>query len=324
MATITLMKGIVEDTYRGLTSTPKYLLPRNLYDDRGSRIFQDIMAMPEYYLTNCEEEIFRTQKQSILDSISFGNRYFDLIELGSGDGMKTRILLSYFQQMGVNFSYIPVDISAKANRMLKDNLRSSVPDLNVEPRTGNYFDVLAQMQKNSAVPKTILFLGANIGNFSVHETRKFLSEIARLSNPGDKLLIGFDLKKSPAVIMEAYHDRHGHTRRFNLNHLTRINRELGADFITDNFEHHTSYDPVSGALRSFLVSKKDHTVTLKDPDMKISFKKWEPLYMELSQKFSLSDINELANENGFRVLHHFLDSRGYFTDSLWEIKNVQR
>lgn len=322
MTSITALKGIAEETRQGLTSSPKYLLPKNFYDDNGSRIFQDIMGMPEYYLTDCETEIFSTLKQSIMEAFTSTPPTFDLIELGSGDGVKTKILLSHFINQGVSFKYIPVDISEEANKMLKDGLKASIPQLYVEPKTGNYFNVLKEMSLNGQHPRIFMFLGANIGNFSHHEVRKFLSELGRIVRPGDKLFIGFDLKKSPEIIMKAYSDEHGHTRRFNLNHLTRINRELGADFNPENFEHHTSYNPISGAVRSYLVSQKAHTVNIKHVGLEVGFKQWEPIYMELSQKYNLHDIDQLANENGFSVIHNFVDSRGYFADSLWELKTT--
>lgn len=315
---VDLKGGIAEDTLLGLTSRNKYLLPRYFYDDKGSKIFQDIMNMPEYYLTDCEFEIFNTQKSAILEALSESNKPFELVELGSGDGSKTKILLSYFLRQHTNFKYLPIDISAHANEVLKADLQQALPQLVLEPKTGDYFDVLEEIQFADTRLKVILFLGANIGNFSPRESLEFLSKVARFSNVGDKLLIGFDLKKSPSVIMDAYDDPHGHTRNFNLNHLRRLNRELGANFDLNKFEHQTTYSPVTGAVKSFLVSKDNQMVELKKLNIQVRFSQWEPIFMELSQKYNLQDIEKIANESGFKVTRNFIDSRGYFVDSLWE------
>ncbi len=132
-----------------------------------------------------------------------------------------------------------------------------------------------------------------------------------------ELLIGFDMKKSPEVIIKAYNDPHGHTKRFNLNHLVRLNNELDADFIPENFEHQTVYNPVSGAVKSFLISKIEQTVDIPALEQKIHFDKWEPIFMELSRKFDQRAIETIATEHGFQVEHQFTDRRNYFVNSLW-------
>jgi uncharacterized SAM-dependent methyltransferase len=170
----------------------------------------------------------------------------------------------------------------------------------------------------SGVPKVILFLGSNIGNFSDEQLSVFLSQLSAFAHKGDKVMIGFDLKKSPDIIMKAYDDPHGHTRDFNLNLLTRLNRELDADFELNNFEQHTEYSSETGAVKSFLVSKKEQTVHFEVLNKSFNFKQWEPIFMELSRKFDLETIETLATKHGFRVKEHFTDSRNYFVDSLWE------
>ena len=167
------------------------------------------------------------------------------------------------------------------------------------------------------IRKIILFLGSNIGNFTNNEIDLFLNQLAGFTNKGDKVLIGFDLKKSPEVIMKAYNDQHGNTRKFNLNHLARLNKELYADFNLGNFEQHTKYNPVTGEVKSFLVSKTDQTVRIGAIGQSFRFKKWEPVFMELSRKFDLETIENMAQENGFKVEQHFTDKRNYFVDSLW-------
>lgn len=313
----TLISEISKDTLRGLSATPKFLLSKYFYDDRGSKIFQDIMEMPEYYLTDCEFEIFTTYQQQIAELFYEGVQAFDLIELGSGDGLKTKILLQYLVDNSVNFHYIPIDISHKANFDLVNSLKDELPLLNVSAKTGDYFQEVKKVNGYSGLRKVFLFLGSNIGNFSDVENDRFFSQLSKLCHTGDKLLIGFDLKKSPGVIIKAYDDPHGHTRRFNLNHLVRLNKELDADFIPENFEHQTVYNPVSGAVKSFLVSKTEQAVDIPALEQKIHFDKWEPIFMELSRKFDQRAIETIAAEHGFQVEHQFTDRRNYFVNSLW-------
>lgn len=314
----TIISDIAKDTLKGLSSNPKFLLSKYFYDDKGSTIFQDIMHMPEYYLTKCEFEIFSTYRKQISHAFYDAVQEFDLIELGSGDGLKTKILLQELIDQSVNFEYIPVDISHKANIELVKSLKEELPFLNVNAKTGDYFSEVKRLNGSSQLRKAILFLGSNIGNFSEDEISRFFNQLSELCHRGDKVLIGFDLKKSPVVIMKAYNDSYGHTRRFNLNYLERLNRELDADFDVTQFEQHTSYNPFSGEVKSFLISQKNQTVAVGALEKSFNFKQWEPVFMELSRKFDLETIEGLANKYGFKVEEHFTDRRNYFVDSLWE------
>jgi dimethylhistidine N-methyltransferase len=276
------------------------------------------MQMPEYYLTDCELEIFTTQKEQIIDAFVKDNLMFELIELGSGDGMKTKVLLNSLVNRALKFRYIPIDISRIANKQLVESLASEIPALKVHAQTGDFFRVMKKLNGYSGVPKVILFLGSNIGNFSDEQLNVFLSQLSEFAHKGDKVMIGFDLKKSPDIIMKAYDDPHGHTRDFNLNLLNRLNRELGADFELSNFEQHTEYNSETGAVKSFLVSKKDQTVHFEVLNESFNFNQWETIFMELSRKFDLKTIESLAIKHGFRVEENFTDCRNYFVDSLWE------
>jgi dimethylhistidine N-methyltransferase len=312
-----LLTELASDTLRGLSSNPKYLLSKYFYDDAGSAIFQDIMNMPEYYLTDCEHEIFSNQTKEITHAICDDALGFNLVELGSGNGLKTKILLKHLVGKSVKFQYTPVDISAKVNNELIESLKSKLPSLKVEAKTGDYFRKLKNLNGHDSIPKIILFLGSNIGNFSDNETDEFLNFLSTYTNSGDKVLIGFDLKKSPKIIMDAYNDPHGHTRRFNLNHLVRLNRELDADFDIGQFEQHTIYDPKTGNVKSFLVSKTEQKVYVGLLEQLFHFRQWETIFMERSRKFDLSTIEKLAEKSGFNVAQNFTDKRNYFVDSLW-------
>jgi L-histidine Nalpha-methyltransferase len=310
--------GFATDTFKGLSSRRKYLLPKYFYDEAGTLIFQKIMNMPDYYLTACEYEIFTTYKEYMSNIFREGSERFDLIELGSGDGIKTRILLEELVGRGAHLRFVPVDISPTATEQLTGSLRKSLPELQVEPLTGDYFHLTGRI--NGSSRKVILFLGSNIGNFPDEELDLFLKQLSGITSPGDKAVIGFDLKKSPATIMNAYDDRRGLTAKFNLNHLTRINRELQADFDLDMFEHYTEYNPVSGALKSYLISKIEQRVFVEALAQSFLFRKWEPVFMELSRKFELEAIESLADNYGFEVERHLTDRLDYFTDSIWTKK----
>ena len=317
--------NFASDVLEGLSAAPKFLSSKYFYDDEGSRLFQEIMKLPEYYLTGAEFEIFSTQAKEIYEAFTDNEnngseiKSFDLIELGAGDGTKTAVLIDYFLKCNADFTYIPIDISAEAQRRLTEGFRAKFPDLSVRTEVGDYFEILETLKDVSRKPKTILFLGSNIGNFSHAESVEFFKKLAGVMNPKDSLFIGFDLQKDPRTILRAYDDSLGVTARFNLNLLARINRELGGDFNLENFSHYAVYRPVECAARSFLISRERQTVCVAALNRSFEFDAWEPIFMEISQKYNLEMIEELASESGFRVVRNFFDNRNFYTDSLWKI-----
>ncbi|MGI8554781.1 MAG: L-histidine N(alpha)-methyltransferase [Pyrinomonadaceae bacterium] len=306
------------DVRRGLSATPKFLSSKYFYDDAGSRLFQQIMDLPEYYLTRTEAEIFSSQKKEITESFTAGRQSFDLIELGAGDGAKTSILIDYFLSQKIDFTYSPVDISGEAIETLTTKFRNLFPDLSIKPRRGDYFHILETLKTESARAKIILFLGSNIGNFSRASAIAFFKQLRAVINEKDLLFVGFDLQKNPSVILDAYNDKQGVTAAFNLNLLTRVNRELGADFDIRKFFHYAAYNPAKGAARSFLMSGEEQKVSIKSLNQEFYFKKWEPVYMEISQKYTPEMIEQFAAESGFEIVRNFFDREVYFVDSLWK------
>ncbi len=304
------------DVIKGLTSDPKFLQSKYFYDDNGSRIFQEIMQMPEYYLTDSEFEILSMQSEQIIDSVDFKEPY-KIIELGAGDGFKTFKLLEYLTSKKVDFTYVPIDISAEALKLLSEKLKVRLPNLKVDAKVGDYFTIL-ENSKNGTEPNLLLFLGSNIGNYPENAAIDLLKLFAKNISKGDKMLIGIDLKKNPNIIHQAYSDASGITKKFNLNLLIRINREIGADFRIDDFDFYCHYNPLNGEVKSYLVSLKDQIVNFKNLDMVVNFKRNEIIWTELSKKYSTEEITDLANLSGFKVNENFLDCKNYFTDSLWE------
>ncbi|GAA0563218.1 L-histidine N(alpha)-methyltransferase [Chitinophaga japonensis] len=304
------------DVVRGLTATPKYLESKYFYDAAGDRLFQQIMQCPEYYLTDCEMEIMQEQAAQIAAAITVQPAAFDLVELGPGDATKSIHLLRRLQESGADFTYYPIDISANVIAQLKKGLPEKLPGLSMQGLNGDYFDMLQQLAARSRRPKVLLFMGANIGNFTPAAAAGICRRLYACLQPGDLLLAGFDLKKHPRIILNAYNDAAGFTREFNLNLLHRINRELQGDFDLLQFEHYPVYDPGSGACKSYLVSRREQEVHI-GREVTIHFGQYEPMFMEISQKYSLPETEQLAQETGFTPLTHFTDRRKWFADCLW-------
>jgi L-histidine N-alpha-methyltransferase len=308
--------SFAQDIRTGLSTYPKRLPSKYLYDTRGDQIFQQIMKLPEYYPTRCEEQILKNNKQDILETLFRTSRTFDLVELGAGDGKKTKILLSHFLQNKARFRYLPVDISAHALHGLSQSLRGEFPQLQVQTFAKDYFQALEDIGETGSVQKLVLFMGGNIGNFSKREAGNFMSMLAGKLKKGDLVLAGFDLKKDPAVIYHAYNDRQGVTRAFNFNLLERINRELDANFRTGNFIHYPTYDPLTGAMKSYLIAEKAHEVKIKKLDMTVTFNDWEPVYMEVSNKYDTNEIEKMAEGAGMRTEVLYFDDDRYYVNAL--------
>ena len=304
-----------KDIDLGLTAPFKHISSKYFYDDIGSGIFQEIMKMPEYYPTACEFEILSLQSEQIIEKLKF-DEPFNIVEFGAGDGIKTRQLLKKLVEKGIDFTYVPIDISAKAIRELKANMLSALPELKIKPLTGNYFTMMEELSELK-IPGLFLFLGGNIGNYQSNEADQLLTQFFDNMKPGDKLLTGFDLQKNPSTIRDAYDDKAGITKAFNMNLLTRMNRELGADFKIGQFDFYSHYDPANGEVKSYLVSLLDQRVYLQKTGKHYSFRKNELIWTELSKKYTLDGIEELCNRNNFTLINHFMDCKHYFTDSLW-------
>ncbi len=320
--TYQISTALADEVRTGLQKSPKRLSSRFFYDAEGSRIFSEIMHLPEYYLTRSEYEIIDYYKDQWLSLFSADNRPFDLIELGAGDGLKTKLLLNHFVEQQSRFSYSPVDISETALSELTDDLHQQLPTLLVNPQHGDYTEALARIvQRTHGGPETprlvVLFLGSNIGNFTPDAAQAFYAQLSALLRPGDLLLTGFDLQKHPAIIHAAYNDRQGLTKAFNINLLRRINRELDANFDLAAFDHYEVYNPETGEARSYLVSQVQQTVNIRALEMTVPFENGEIIHTEISRKFTREGINQLAEQTGFSLTHWFTDCRHYFADVVY-------
>ncbi len=314
------MNQFFQDVWRGLNATPKYLESKYFYDEKGDKLFQEIMDCPEYYLTRCELEIFSKQTSHLADSILHSMKNFDVVELGAGDATKSSYLLQHLLERGVDFTYYPIDISSNVISNLHKQLPQRMPGLQIRGLNGEYFSMLEEVKSISNRNKVVLFLGSSIGNIPFEQTRGFLNCLTEHLIPGDLMLIGFDLKKDPVTILAAYNDKGGITREFNLNLLRRINKELDADFDPELFEHCPVYDETMGACRSYLKSVKQQRVRIGEVGW-VHFEEGETIFMEISQKYTVEQINELAADAGFKPVQYFYDSQNRFLDAIWQLEN---
>ena len=305
------------DVYEGLTSFPKKLSSKYFYDETGDRLFQQIMELPEYYLTGKEYEILKKNKEEIGDIFN-ADKGYDLIELGAGDGKKTKLLLHHFVEQNFKFKYLPVDISRNVLNQLSANLKEEIPALDIELKEGAYAEVLKRLKNYSKRKKVILFLGSNIGNFLPEEAAIFLNKIAAAMNSDDLLCIGIDQKKDPEKILAAYNDSQGVTSAFNKNILSRINKELDADFDLKNFSHWPVYNPETGITASYLAAKKQHKVRVNALNLEVDFRKWETIHTEISVKYDDASVDDLAKEAGLEISGCFSDSQNYFRNYIFK------
>jgi L-histidine N-alpha-methyltransferase len=304
-----------EDVRRGLTASPKLLYPKYFYDELGSRLFEAITVLPEYYPTRAEAEILRTHASEILATL--GGPVW-LLELGSGDGQKTRLVIEALLARQGKLEYVPVDISESAVEASSRSLLFSYPDLRITGYIGEYQTALRKIREDRRAPglTLVLFLGSTLGNLDPEERRVLLRDIRALLDPGEGFLLGVDLKKSESVLVPAYDDALGVTAAFNLNLLVRINRELGGEFDLGAFRHKAIYNPREGRMEMHLESRRAQTVAIRSLRVEVPFAEGETIHTESSYKFDREQITALAADTGFEVRKTWTDSEERFASNL--------
>jgi dimethylhistidine N-methyltransferase len=313
-------KQFLEDVDAGLSREQKSLPSKYFYDKSGDELFMQIMDLPEYYLTRAELEIFTRQTTQMIDSLGVDHdTRFDLIELGPGDGIKTKKLMGALFQQGFQFDYLPIDISSNVLEHLQGELSTDIPGLSVKPMQGDYFKVLGDI-KNSQHPKVVLFLGSNIGNLRDRQAARFIDHLADNLDEGDKLLLGVDRIKPAEIVLPAYDDEKGVTKQFNLNLLRRINRELGANFKLDQFEHVAEYTEEEGIAKSFLKSTCDQVVGIPAAGKTYTFEQGDKIHTEISRKYDTEVMSDILSETDFRIIDELTDSKRFFIDYILEIQ----
>ncbi|HEV8139546.1 MAG TPA: L-histidine N(alpha)-methyltransferase [Pyrinomonadaceae bacterium] len=305
--------NFARDVRAGLSSSPKQLFPKYLYDQLGSRLFEAICEVPEYYLTRAEHEILSTHGDDIVGAIPDCDT---LIELGSGSAEKTRQLIEALIRRHGELLFVPIDISASALKQSSESLLGSYPELRIRAYAADYFQALEALPSLGSRPVLVLFLGSNIGNFEPDEALNFLSAIRRVLRPNDALLLGADLKKDRTALEAAYNDPLGVTRAFIVNELERINRELGANFDLWAFGLRSFYNESRGRVEVYLESLRSQAVEIRDLELSLGFAAGERIHVENAYKFDLSDLNRLAAETGFSLARTWLDKENRFSSNL--------
>ncbi|MGS0828118.1 L-histidine N(alpha)-methyltransferase [Shewanella sp. 0m-8] len=309
-----MIKQFIDDVNNGLSQSQKQLPSKYFYDKKGDELFVKIMSLKEYYLTRSEMEIFSEQVHSIIAALKLEqSSYFELIELGAGDGTKTRKLLQALSDEGYQYDYMPIDISKNALDKLEHSLAKELPNVCVKQQHGDYFSILESL-RNSHHPKVLLFLGSNLGNMPDNTATEFIYNLGKSLCDGDKLLIGLDMVKSADIVLPAYNDQQGVTRDFNLNLLQRINTELDADFNLELFDHSPEYTEQEGIAKSYLKSLCDQSVSIKATGKVYQFSTGEKIHTEISRKYSDAIFDRILSPTDFVITSKFTDSQQYFAD----------
>ncbi|PVC83686.1 L-histidine N(alpha)-methyltransferase [Streptomyces sp. CS090A] len=295
------------DVLSGLTRHPKTLPPKWFYDARGSELFEDITRLPEYYPTRAEREILEERAGEI--AAASGAR--TVIELGSGSSEKTRHLLEALDGLE---SYVPVDVSESALTGAAESLLAEHPGLSVHALIADFTGGLAL--PGTPGPRLVAFLGGTIGNLLPEERAGFLHSVRSLLTPGDALLLGTDLVKDEETLVAAYDDASGVTAAFNKNVLNVVNRELGADFPLDDFDHVAVWNPEQRWIEMRLRARRALTVKIRELDLVVPFEAGEELRTEVSAKFRQEDVREELEAAGLQLAQWWTDAAGRFALSL--------
>ena len=291
-----------------LQHSKKSISPKFFYDENGSKIFDEICSLPEYYPYNAETEILEKIEQKLLPHLS---EEFHLVELGSGSSVKTRLLIDVLFKSQKHLQYFPIDISEILDQSAK-SLCMDYQNLTVTGVVDTFENGLDFIENYDDKPNLITFLGSSFGNFSKSEGILFLKKINALMKSNDLFLIGLDLKKERSILHDAYNDSESITAKFNLNVLKRINDELGGNFKLENFEHHAVYNEEKGRIEMYLRSLSEQSVTIQKSDLSLNLSKNELIHTENSHKFSIGEIESSLRDSNFEKLEILFDSRNYF------------
>jgi dimethylhistidine N-methyltransferase len=298
-----------EDVRSGLTATPKALPCVYFYDARGSRLFEKITSLPEYYLTRAESEIINEHASEIAE---MAPDPVQVVELGSGTSEKTVALLEALLGVNERVIYLPVDVCGDVLSRSAEWLGETIPELEIRPVRARYRRGLQHI--NGDEGKVLLvWLGSSIGNLGREEAASFLSCLSGQLATGDRMLIGIDLVKDPAMLEAAYSDAAGVTAAFNLNLLTRINRELGGRFDLDGFRHVAVWNADEGRIEMYIESLASQTVYVDGLGLSVAFAAGERIHTENSHKYSPEQIEALAARAGLAIEEQWLDSKELFS-----------
>jgi L-histidine N-alpha-methyltransferase len=305
-------KSFAEEISYSLNQNSKFINPKFFYDKKGSELFESICLLPEYYPTRTEISILKKLKH---DLPSYLDENINLVELGSGTSVKTRLILDIFTKLQPKTEYFPIDISEilteSSEQLLKD-----YDTLHITGIIDTYEGGLEFLKSYDDKKNLILFLGSSFGNFTPDDGKLFLEKIFSTMKSGDLFLIGLDLVKNKNILESAYDDSQGVTAKFNLNVLSRINDELDADFDINNFSHYSIYNENAQRIEMNLKSLVSQSVIIGKSNLSLNLDKGELIHTEYSHKYRVSQIKKLLNDVGFEFKNMWLDDEKHFSLTL--------
>ena len=323
---VLLNEAVLHEALTGLTSTPqKTLAPWLFYDERGSQLFEEITTLPEYYLTRTERALFAAHADDILREFTSPNgsslpseNAITIAELGAGTASKTGLLLQAATRFQSEVLYRPIDVSPTALHEAAASLPANIPGVVVQPQVANYVTEHYTLHRPHDHRILALYIGSSIGNFSPTEARSILHRLRSHLAPGDALLLGTDLApgphKSVATLLAAYDDKDGVTAAFNKNILTRLNRDLDADFNPDAFAHRARWNAAHSRIEMHLESLFHQTIHVAS--QRITFARGETIHTENSHKFTDDALSSLLTSTGFTPTRTFHDPNRSFAVTL--------
>jgi L-histidine Nalpha-methyltransferase len=307
---------LVREVRRGLTAWPRSLSPWMFYDAEGSRLFERITTVPEYYPTRTERAIFTKYADEIVSAAQGdGVSPLRLVELGAGTASKTRVLLEAALHVSDDVTYIPVDVSSDALHWACRSVSAALPDVRVQPLVRNYVTHPLELEPVDGITLA-LYIGTSIGNFSREEALMILRDLGDQLRPGDALLLGTDMVKDESTLLAAYDDSEGVTAAFNLNVLRRLNRELGANFDPTCFRHRAVWNRRESRVEMHLESTREQDVSIQQAELDLHFARCETIHTENSYKFTDDAIQGVLADAGFEVGGVWKDSRDWYAVTL--------
>jgi dimethylhistidine N-methyltransferase len=295
----------------GLSSRPRRLPPWLFYDEAGSRLFEEITELPEYYLTRTERGILSTHAAEMIAEVAEGER-LRIAELGAGSADKTRLLLAAAVKRQGTVLYEPVDVSASALKAASERIEQEIAGVTVSAQLMDYTQGLKLEAAGTGERRLVLYIGSSIGNFEPHEAKRLLERVRAGLKPGDGLLLGMDLAKDEATLLAAYNDAAGVTARFNRNLLVRLNRELAGDFDLEGFAHRAIWNEVESRVEMHLESRTAQRVQLAALDFQVEFAPGESIHTENCYKYRPGQAEAMLAESEFMPAAGWTDERGWF------------
>jgi L-histidine Nalpha-methyltransferase len=309
-------EALTREVRRGLTARPRSLSPWMFYDAEGSRLFERITTLPEYYPTRTERAILAEHADAII-AAAHGHRSLPLrlVELGAGTASKTRIVLEAALRVSRDVAYVPVDVCPDALELACQNIASALPEVRLQPIVRNYVTHPLLLDPFDGTTLA-LYIGTSIGNFSPEEAELILRNLFSQLQTGDALLLGTDMVKDERTLISAYDDNDGITAAFNLNILHRLNRELGANFDAACFRHRALWNSIESRIEMHLESTREQEVCIDHAELDLHFMPRETIHTENSYKFTQQGIRTLLRDSGFEIREAWKDSRGWYTLTL--------